>query len=76
MHDTVTYYWSPFVGPKAPGASLISRNISNMSNKVSLGYPNTKKRVENLMHSRVFNEIKQEKSKVVSLYGLHLILIQ
>ena len=32
----------------------ISHNISNMRDGVSLGYPNTKKRVENTMYSGVF----------------------
>ena len=29
-------------------------NVSNTRDSVSSGYPNTEKRVENMMHSRVF----------------------
>ena len=36
-----------------PIVSLAS-NISNMSDSVTLGYPNTEKRVENTTHSGVF----------------------
>ena len=32
----------------------ISSNISNTRDSVSLGYPNTKKRVENMVRSGVF----------------------
>ena len=34
--------------------SSLVRNISNTSDSISLGYPNTKKRVENMTRSGVF----------------------
>ena len=43
---TIAVYGSPL-------ATVVS-NISNTSDGVSLGYPNTKKRVENMTHSGVF----------------------
>ena len=32
----------------------VPSNTSNTGDSVSLGYPNNKKRVENMMHNRVF----------------------
>ena len=43
---TIAVYGSPL-------ATVVS-NISNTSDGVSLGYPNTEKRVENMTHSGVF----------------------
>ena len=46
--------WAPLINEQNNGSTYVLSNISNTSDSVSSGYPNTEKRVENTTRSGVF----------------------